>query len=71
LRKRSSWKVNESRALQLYYRAQKILYDDVPAVPLWDMIDLRVARAGIGNLDKAINPAYPTVVFAQVLDVRR
>jgi len=63
--------VNESRALQLYYRAQKILHDDVPAVPLWDMIDLRVARAGIGNLDKAINPAYPTVVFAQVLDVRR
>ncbi len=62
--------IDEARALQLYYMAQKILYEDVPAVPLWDMIDLRVARAGIGNLDKAINPAYPTVVFAQVLDVR-
>jgi len=61
--------VDEARALQLYYKAQKILYDDVPAVPLWDMIDLRIARAGIRNLDKAINPAYPTVVFAQVLDV--
>ncbi|MFN3268652.1 MAG: ABC transporter substrate-binding protein, partial [Zestosphaera sp.] len=35
--------VDEARALQLYYMAQKILYDDVPAVPLWDMIDLRVA----------------------------
>lgn len=62
--------IDEARALHLYYMAQKILYDDVPAVPLWDMIDVRVARAGIGNLDKAINPAYPTVVFAQVLDVR-
>lgn len=62
--------VDEARALQLYYKAQKILHDDVPAVPLWDMIDLRIARVGIGNLDKAINPAYPTVVFAQVLDVR-
>ncbi|MEM3142831.1 MAG: ABC transporter substrate-binding protein, partial [Zestosphaera sp.] len=27
--------VDEARALQLYYKAQKILYDDVPAVPLW------------------------------------
>ncbi len=62
--------VNPSKALELYYKIQKILYDDVPAVPLWDMVDIRVARARIGNLDKAINPAYPTVVFAQVLEVR-
>lgn len=61
--------VDEAKALELYYRAQKILHDDVPGVPLWDMIDLRVAKASIGNLDKAVNPAYPTVVFAQVLSV--
>jgi len=24
---------------------------------------------GIGNLDKAVNPAYPTTIFAQVLSV--
>ncbi len=58
-------------ALKLYYEAQKILYEDVPAIPLWDMVDFRVAVKGIGNLDKAINPAYPTVVFAQVLSVEK
>ena len=61
--------VNKQKALELYYKAQKMLYDDVPAVALWDMVDVRVAVKGIGNLDKAINPAYPTVIFAQVLSV--
>ncbi len=61
--------INRTKALELYYKAQKILYEDVPAIPLWDMEDVRVAVKGIGNLDKAINPAYPTVIFAQVLDV--
>ncbi|MCD6428078.1 MAG: ABC transporter substrate-binding protein, partial [Desulfurococcales archaeon] len=61
--------VNKEKALELYYRAQKMLYDDVPAVAVWDMVDVRVAVKGIGNLDKAINPAYPTVIFAQVLSV--
>ncbi len=63
--------IDRDKALQLYYQAQKMLYDDVPAVPLWDMIDVRVARADIGNLDKAINPAYPTVIFPQILSVER
>ncbi len=60
---------NREKALELYHQAQKILYEDVPAIPLWDSVDVRVAVKGIGNLDKAINPAYPTVIFAQVLDV--
>ncbi len=60
---------NKKKALELYYKAQKMLYDDVPAVALWDMVDVRVAVKGIGNLDKAINPAYPTTIFAQVLSV--
>ena len=63
--------VNKEKALRLYYEAQKMLYDDVPAVGLWDMIDVRVAVTGIGNLEKAVNPAYPTVVFAQVLSVEQ
>jgi len=62
--------IDKAKALHLYYEAQKILYDDVPAVPLWDMVDIRVARANIGNLQAAINPAYPTVIFAQVLHVK-
>lgn len=58
------------RALQLYYRAQEMLYRDVPAVPLWDMVEVRVAKSTIGNLENAMNPAYPTVIFAQMLSVR-
>ncbi len=63
--------IDKAKALHLYYEAEKILYDDVPAIPLWDMVDIRVARADIGNLAKAINPAYPTVVFAQVLSIKK
>lgn len=63
--------IDKEKALQLYYQAQKILYEDVPAVPLWDMVDVKVARAYIGNLDNAVNPAYPTVIFAQVLSVEK
>jgi peptide/nickel transport system substrate-binding protein len=61
---------NPDKALELYRRAQEILYRDVPGVGLWDMVDFRVARSKIGNLDKAINPAIPTAILAQALDVR-
>lgn len=61
--------INPEKSLQLYYKAQKILYDDVPTIPLWDMVDVRVSTARIGNLENAINPAYPTVIFPQVLSV--
>jgi peptide/nickel transport system substrate-binding protein len=61
--------INRTKSLELYYRAQKILYDDVPAVALWDMVDVRVARSNIKGLDMAINPAYTTVIFPQVLSV--
>ncbi|MCX8187637.1 MAG: ABC transporter substrate-binding protein [Nitrososphaeria archaeon] len=63
--------IDEEKALSLYYEAQRIVYEDAPIIPLWDMVDVRVARAEIGNLDKAINPAYPTVIFAQVLSVEK
>ncbi|MEM0099609.1 ABC transporter substrate-binding protein [Thermofilum sp.] len=58
---------NPAKALELYYKAQYIIYMDVPAIPLWDMIDIRIATARIKNLDEAINPCYPTVIFAQRL----
>lgn len=63
--------VDKRRALQLYFQAQKILYDEVPAIPLWDMIDVKVGRQHVGNLDKAVNPAYPTVIFAQALSIEK
>jgi len=61
--------INPAKSLHLYYLAEKMLYDDVPAIPLWDMQNVVVGRANIGNLGNAINPAYPTVIFAQVLKV--
>jgi len=66
----SYWEgIDRNKALTLYYQAQKMLYDDVPAIALWDMIDVRVGRANIGNLYDAMNPAYPTVTFPQILSV--
>ncbi len=62
--------INRTKALELYYKAQEILYKDVPAIPLWDMETVIVALKSVGNLANAINPAYPTVVFAQVLSVK-
>jgi len=61
--------IDYAKALELYHQAQKILYEDVPGIGLWDGVDVRVATKRIGNLENAINPAYPTVIFAQVLSV--
>lgn len=60
---------NRGEATRLYVEAQRLLYNDVPGIPLWDMVDVRVALAKVKNLEKAINPAYPTVIFPQVLEV--
>jgi peptide/nickel transport system substrate-binding protein len=60
---------NRGEATRLYVEAQRILYNDVPGIPLWDMVDVRVALAKVKNLEKAINPSYPTVIFPQVLEV--
>ena len=57
------------KALELYYEAQEILYNDVPGIPLWDMVEVRAAVATIKNLDKAVNPCYPTAILAQMLEV--
>jgi len=59
-----------SKALELYRKAQEILYRDVPGIGLWDMVEYRVAKNRVGNLENSINPAYPTVVFAQALNVK-
>ena len=62
--------IDSRKALELYRLVQEILYRDVPGVGLWDMVEYRVAQSKIGNLENAVNPAYPTVIFAQVLDVK-
>lgn len=62
--------INYTKALGLYHQAQRILYNDVPGIALWYMIDVRVATSKVGNLENAINPAYPTVIFAQMLNVK-
>jgi peptide/nickel transport system substrate-binding protein len=63
--------IDYDEALELYHQAQKILYEDVPGIALWDMMDVRVAVKRIGNLENAINPAYPTVILAQALSVEK
>ena len=60
-----------NKALGLYLKAQEILYRDVPGIGLWDMTYYFAASSKIGNLENAINPAYPTVVFAQALSVSK
>jgi peptide/nickel transport system substrate-binding protein len=61
--------VDRAKASELYIQAQRILYNDVPAIPLWDMVDVRVALAKIKRLEITINPAYPAVIFPQALSV--
>jgi peptide/nickel transport system substrate-binding protein len=63
--------IDYDEALELYHQAQKILYEEVPGIALWDMVDVRVAVKRVGNLENAINPAYPTVIFAQALSVEK
>lgn len=48
-------------ALAMYLEAQGILFEDVPAIPIFDRDDIFVYRADLeGFVD---NPAYPQVVF--------
>jgi peptide/nickel transport system substrate-binding protein len=61
--------IDPKKSLQLYYEAQKLIYNDVPVIPLWDSLDVRVSITRIGNLENATNPAYPTVIFPQLLSV--
>jgi len=60
---------DRSAAAKLYIEAQKILHEDVPGIPLWDMVNVIVASSKIKNLENAVNPAYPTVVFPQAIEV--
>jgi len=61
--------IDRVKSLELYRQAQLILYNEAPGVCLYDQYDVRVATKNVENLENAINPAYPTVVFAQALYV--
>jgi peptide/nickel transport system substrate-binding protein len=59
--------VDRQQALSMYSEAQTILFDEVPAVPIFDRDNIYVYRSGIkGFVD---NPAYPLVVFFYQLSV--
>jgi len=62
--------IDPNKALELYRKAQEILYRDAPGIGLWDMVEYRVAKNRVGNLENSISPAYPTVVFAQALSIK-
>ncbi len=61
--------IDRARSFELYKQAQQILYKEAPGVCIYDQLDIRIATINIKNLENAINPAYPTVVFAQALSV--
>jgi len=61
--------IDRAKSFELYRQAQQILYDEAPGICIYDQLDVRVATINIKNLENAINPAYPTVIFAQALSV--
>jgi len=61
---------DRQRATNLYLQAQQIIYEQAAGIPLWDMTYVVAATSVISNLDIAINPAYPTVIFPQALSLK-
>ena len=52
---------NKEQAEQMFVKAQKMLYRDTPAVPIFDQENIHVIRSDIAGYED--NPAYPHVVF--------
>jgi peptide/nickel transport system substrate-binding protein len=52
---------DKAKAEEMFIEAQQILYQDTPAVPIFDQENIHVIRSDIKGYDD--NPAYPHVVF--------
>jgi peptide/nickel transport system substrate-binding protein len=52
---------DKAEAEQMFVEAQKMLYRDTPAIPIFDQENIHVVRSDIKGYDD--NPAYPHVVF--------
>ncbi len=58
---------DRAKAHEMYVEAQKILAEDVPAIPLMVMKQVYVVSKNVKNFD--YNPAYPNVIFFNKLSV--
>jgi len=57
------------KAMQMYHEAQKIIYDQIPGISLLDLTRVVLYRQGLENIERAVDPMYETVLFAQVIGV--
>jgi len=52
---------DKAEAEQMFVEAQKMLYRDTPAIPIFDQENIHVVRSDIKGYED--NPAYPHVIF--------
>ena len=58
---------DKPQAFKIYWQAETMLYDDAPAVYLYDLQDIHVVRSNISGYRN--NPAYPILIFFYNLHV--
>ncbi len=62
--------VDYDRSMQLYTSAQNIIYEEAPAIGLWDEVHPYVYSSRVVLRDDAMNPLYMYVVFFQYVEVK-
>ncbi len=62
--------VDYNESLRLYTMAQNIVYDEAPAIGLWDEVKPLATSSRVHIPEKAINPLYMFVIFFQYVEVR-
>ncbi len=62
--------VDYDKALQLYTRAQVIVYNEAVAINLWDEVQPYVYNTRVVLPDEALNPLYMYVIFFQYVQVK-
>jgi len=62
--------INYTKALELYRRAQEIIYEECVAIGLWDDIRPFIYSSRVEVPEKALNPMYMFVVRFEYISVR-
>jgi peptide/nickel transport system substrate-binding protein len=61
---------NYTKAIELYVQAQQLVYEDAPAVGLWDEIRPFIYSGRINLPEEALNPLYMFVIRFELVEVR-
>lgn len=61
---------NYAEAIELYVQAQRLVYEDVAAVGLWDEIRPFIYSSRINLPEEALNPLYMFVIRFELVEVR-